>query len=101
MLITSLEPILKRTLGVPLFQEQLLRIAMIAANFTGGEKPKTCAELWVTSDSRERMLEIENRLRRGMDQNGIWRRSAARDYYFHCLICPLWVSRITRRQALP
>src|SRR5207248_4847485 len=32
-----LEPILKRTLGVPLFQEQLLRIAMVAANFTGGE----------------------------------------------------------------
>ena len=29
--------VLKRTLGVPLFQEQLLRIAMIAANFTGGE----------------------------------------------------------------
>jgi DNA polymerase III alpha subunit len=33
----SLEPVLKRTLGVPLFQEQLLRLAMIAANFTGGE----------------------------------------------------------------
>jgi error-prone DNA polymerase len=33
----SLEPVLKRTLGVPLFQEQLLRMAMIAANFTGGE----------------------------------------------------------------
>ena len=33
----SLEPILKRTLGVPLFQEQLLRMAMTAANFTGGE----------------------------------------------------------------
>src|SRR6516165_12702910 len=32
-----LEPILKRTLGVPLFQEQLLRIAMVAADFTGGE----------------------------------------------------------------
>src|SRR5258708_13321325 len=32
----SLEGVLKRTLGVPLFQEQLLRIAMIAANFTGG-----------------------------------------------------------------
>ncbi|HEU4889179.1 MAG TPA: DNA polymerase III subunit alpha, partial [Thermoanaerobaculia bacterium] len=31
-----LEPILRRTLGVPLFQEQLLRIAMVAANFTGG-----------------------------------------------------------------
>jgi error-prone DNA polymerase len=33
----SLEPILKRTLGVPLFQEQLLRIAMTVAGFTGGE----------------------------------------------------------------
>jgi len=29
--------VLGRTLGVPLFQEQLLRMAMIAANFTGGE----------------------------------------------------------------
>ena len=33
----SLEPVLARTLGVPLFQEQLLRMAMIAAEFTGGE----------------------------------------------------------------
>ena len=35
--IPSLEPILERTLGVPLFQEQLLRMAMVAAGFTGGE----------------------------------------------------------------
>ena len=33
----SLEPILARTLGVPLFQEQLLRMAMMAAGFTGGQ----------------------------------------------------------------
>lgn len=33
----SLETVLGRTLGVPLFQEQLLRMAMITANFTGGE----------------------------------------------------------------
>ena len=33
----SLEPILKRTLGVPLFQEQLLRIAMSVAGFSAGE----------------------------------------------------------------
>ena len=32
----SLEPVLARTLGVPLFQEQLLRIAMVAAGFSGG-----------------------------------------------------------------
>src|SRR5262249_22303148 len=33
----SLEPVLKRTLGVPLFQEQLMRIAMVAAGFSGGQ----------------------------------------------------------------
>jgi len=33
----SLEPVLKRTLGVPLFQEQLLRMAMTVASFTGAE----------------------------------------------------------------
>ena len=33
----DLEPVLKRTLGVPLFQEQLLKMAMICADFTGGE----------------------------------------------------------------
>src|SRR6185437_12744281 len=33
----SLEPVLKRTLGVPLFQEQLLRMAMTVAGFTGAE----------------------------------------------------------------
>src|SRR4029077_2880328 len=31
----SLWPVLQRTLGVPLFQEQLMRIAMTAASFTG------------------------------------------------------------------
>jgi hypothetical protein len=33
----SLVPVLERTLGVPLFQEQLLRMVMICASFTGGE----------------------------------------------------------------
>src|SRR5207302_1179280 len=33
----SLEPVLERTLGVPLFQEQLLRMAMVVAGFSGGE----------------------------------------------------------------
>ena len=37
----SLEPVLARTLGVPLFQEQLLRIAMIAAGFTEAKR-KNC-----------------------------------------------------------
>ena len=33
----SLKPVLEKTLGVPLFQEQVMRLAMIAADYTPGE----------------------------------------------------------------
>ncbi|HLF85157.1 MAG TPA: error-prone DNA polymerase [Blastocatellia bacterium] len=66
----SLEPVLRRTLGVPLFQEQLLRIAMICANFTGGEAEELRRAMGFKR-SEARMLEIEIKLRRGMEQNGI------------------------------
>ena len=36
----ELEPVLQKTLGVPLFQEQAMRIAMVAAEFTGAEANK-------------------------------------------------------------
>jgi error-prone DNA polymerase len=65
-----LEPVLKRTLGVPLFQEQLLRIAMIAANFTGGEAEELRRAMGFKR-SQARMKEIEARLRAGMTENGI------------------------------
>jgi error-prone DNA polymerase len=65
-----LEPILKRTLGVPLFQEQLLRIAMAAANFTGGEAEELRRAMGFKR-SAARMKAIEARLRDGMAANGI------------------------------
>jgi len=65
----SLEPVLKRTLGVPLFQEQLLRMAMIAANFTGGEAEELRRAMGFKR-SEERMHKIEAKLRTGMTQNG-------------------------------
>ena len=34
---TSLVPVLKKTLGVPLFQEQVMRLAVVAADYTPGE----------------------------------------------------------------
>ncbi len=61
----SLEPILKRTLGVPLFQEQLLRIAMTAASFTGGQAEQLRRAMGFKR-SVERMSEIEARLRQGL-----------------------------------
>ena len=55
---------LKRTLGVPLFQEQLLRMAMIAAGFTGGEAEEL-RRAFGFKRSEKRMTEIEIKLRRG------------------------------------
>jgi error-prone DNA polymerase len=66
----SLEPVLKRTLGVPLFQEQLLRIAMIAANFSGGEAEDLRRAMGFKR-SEARMRDIEAKLRAGMTRNGI------------------------------
>src|SRR5215471_3219612 len=59
-----LEPVLKRTLGVPLFQEQLLKMAMIVADFTGGEAEELRRALG-HKRSQQKMKEIEVRLRAG------------------------------------
>src|SRR5205807_1935433 len=67
-----LEPVLSRTLGVPLFQEQLLRIAMIAASFTGGEAEELRRAMGFKR-SEARMKQIETKLRAGMERNGISR----------------------------
>src|SRR5437870_4632818 len=66
----SLEPILARTLGVPLFQEQLLRIAMTVAGFTGGEAEELRRAMGFKR-SEARMRAIEARLRAGMAARGI------------------------------
>jgi len=60
-----LEPILKRTLGVPLFQEQLIRMAMAAAGFSGGQAEELRRAMGFKR-SAERMKEIEKDLRTGM-----------------------------------
>jgi len=65
----TLRPILERTLGVPIFQEQLLRIAMTAAGFTGGEAEELRRAMGFKR-STERMKQIEERLRSGMRARG-------------------------------
>jgi error-prone DNA polymerase len=68
----SLEPVLKRTLGAPLFQEQLLKMAMTVAGFTGGEAEELRRAMGFKR-SEKRMREIEAKLRAGMTRNGISR----------------------------
>jgi error-prone DNA polymerase len=70
----SLEPVLERTLGVPLFQEQLLRMAMVVAGFSGGEAEELRRAMGFKR-SETRMKEIEAKLRAGMERNGISRQA--------------------------
>ncbi|MEZ5416769.1 MAG: hypothetical protein R2708_05435 [Vicinamibacterales bacterium] len=65
-----LEPVLKRTLGVPLFQEQLLRMAMVVAGFSGGQAEDLRRAMGFKR-SEKRMQAIEVQLRAGMAERGI------------------------------
>ena len=66
----ALKSVLERTLGVPLFQEQLLRMAMIVAGFTGGQAEELRRAMGFKR-SEKRMKEVETELRAGMTRNGI------------------------------
>jgi len=65
-----LRPVLERTLGVPLFQEQLLKIAMVMASFTGAEAEELRRALSFHR-SQERMQKVGVKLRAGMAKNGV------------------------------
>src|SRR6266508_1188263 len=66
----ALESILERTLGVPLFQEQLLRMAMATAGFTGGQAEEL-RRAFGFKRRKQAMDEVETKLRAGMAQQGI------------------------------
>ena len=66
----ALEQILERTLGVPLFQEQLLRMAMATAGFTGGEAEELRRAFGFKRSERA-MKAVEAKLRAGMTRQGI------------------------------
>jgi error-prone DNA polymerase len=65
-----LEPCLRKTLGVPLFQEQLMQIAIDAAGFTPGEADQL-RQAMGSKRSRARMAAMRDRLLRGMAERGI------------------------------
>ena len=67
---SGLKPVLERTLGVPLFQEQMLKIAMIMADFSGAEAEELRRALSFHR-SVERMEKVSVKLRAGMENNGV------------------------------
>src|ERR1700686_691885 len=78
----KLKPILERTLGVPLFQEQGMRMAIEAAGFSPGQADQLRRAMG-HKRSRQRMAEIYPRLVEGMIANGIDREAA--EQLFHML----------------
>ncbi|HXP36103.1 MAG TPA: error-prone DNA polymerase, partial [Chthoniobacterales bacterium] len=65
-----LDPVLGRTLGVPLFQEQMLKIAMIMADFSGNEAEELRRALSFHR-SEERMNKVSVKLRAAMQQKNV------------------------------
>ncbi|HVF33621.1 MAG TPA: error-prone DNA polymerase [Acidimicrobiales bacterium] len=81
--VTYLHPLLerslKKTLGVPLFQEQLMQMAIDVAGFTAGEADQL-RQAMGSKRSRERMERLRDRLYEGMAERGITGEVADRIY---------------------
>jgi error-prone DNA polymerase len=65
-----LEPILRRTLGVPLFQEQLMEMAVAVAGFSPAEADEL-RQAMAAKRSELRMMKLKSRFYAGMAANGI------------------------------
>jgi error-prone DNA polymerase len=77
-----LEPILQRTLGVPLFQEQLMEMAVAVAGFSPAEADEL-RQAMAAKRSELRMMKLKSRFYAGMQENGI--SGAAADQLFEAL----------------
>ncbi|MAT95014.1 MAG: error-prone DNA polymerase [Halioglobus sp.] len=65
----EIRDVLQRTLGVPIFQEQVIRLAMVAAGFSGGEADQLRRA--ITNWGRNsKLLTFERKLTRGMIERG-------------------------------
>ena len=65
-----LEPALRKTLGIPLFQEQLMQMAIDVAGFDAAEADQLRRAMG-SKRSGERMARLKKRLYQGMARNGI------------------------------
>lgn len=65
----AVKDVLERTLGVPIFQEQVIKLAMVAAGFSGGEADELRRAMG-TWKSRGQMMEFRRKIVSGMLQRG-------------------------------
>ena len=65
----AIKGVLQRTLGVPIFQEQVIRLAMVAAGFSGGEADQLRRAI-TNWGKNSKLLTFEHKLIQGMLANG-------------------------------
>ena len=82
----------KRTLGVPLFQEQLLRMAMVVANFTGAEAEELRRAVGMRRSMAAYEANSKDKLRGGMTANGIDPETQDDDRAEHHFVRAVWIS---------
>ena len=105
-----LEPILERTLGVPLFQEQLMEMAVAVAGFSPAEADEL-RQAMAAKRSELRMMKLKSRFYAGMASNGITGASADQLFealaafanfgfpeshsvsFAHLVYCSAWIKR--------
>ncbi|GHG67464.1 error-prone DNA polymerase [Alishewanella longhuensis] len=75
--------VLERTLGVPIFQEQVIQLAMVAAGFSGGEADQLRRAMASWKKTGE-LLQFKEKLIQGMLKNGYSQQYAERIYQQIC-----------------
>ncbi|MDG1387327.1 MAG: error-prone DNA polymerase [Halioglobus sp.] len=65
----EIKGVLERTLGVPIFQEQVIRLAMVAAGFSGGEADQLRRAI-ANWGRNSKLLGFEQKLTQGMIERG-------------------------------
>jgi error-prone DNA polymerase len=76
----ALRPVLERTLGVPIFQEQVMQLAMVAAGFTAGEADQMRRSM-AAWRQRGTMEKFQRKLTDGLLKNGYTPEFADRIYH--------------------
>jgi error-prone DNA polymerase len=84
---------------VPLFQEQLLRMAMIAAGFTGGEAEEL-RRAFGFKRSEKLMKDVEVKLRCGMEKKGIFALIAYASAYLKCHYLAAFTAAMLNNQPM-
>ncbi|AOT09313.1 error-prone DNA polymerase [Pseudoalteromonas luteoviolacea] len=65
----AVKAVLERTLGVPIFQEQVIKLAMVAAGFTGGEADQLRRAMASWKKTGE-LMQFKDKLLKGMTERG-------------------------------